>query len=69
MKSFKFLLLTIALFLYGFITVVTCAAVWNADTKAVLDVAAGLLFALNAFVIYRKAMALSDQIKKNGITN
>lgn len=69
MKSFKFLLLTIALFLYGFITVVTRAAVWNADTKAVIDVAAGLLFALNAFVIYRKAMALSDQIKKNGITN
>lgn len=66
MKSYKAFFLTAALFLYGLITVATCAAVWNAETKPVLDVIAGLLLALNGYVIYRKATAMSKEIKENG---
>ena len=66
MKSITLFLLTAALFLYGLITVATCAAVWNAETKPALDVIAGLLLALNGYVIYRKATAMSKEIKQNG---
>lgn len=66
MKSIKIFLLSGALFLYGIATVATCSAVWNAETKPVLDVIAGLLLALNGYVIYRKAMAMSKTIKENG---
>lgn len=69
MESYKAFLLTAALFLYGLITVATCAAVWNAETKPVLDVIAGLLLLANGYVIYRKAKALSETIKENGISN
>lgn len=66
MKSIKIFLLSGALFLYGIATVATCSAVWNAETKPVLDVIAGLLLALNGYVIYRKAMSMSKTIKENG---
>ena len=66
MKSLKFLLLTTALFLYGFITVVTCAAVWNSKPTAVAAFVAGLLLAANGYSIYRKAMAMKKTIEENG---
>jgi hypothetical protein len=66
MKSLKFFLLTAALFLYGLITVVTCAAVWGAGQKAVVAVVAGLLLAANGYAIYRKAMAMKKTIEENG---
>ena len=66
MESYKAFLLTAALFLYGLTTVATCAAVWNADTKPVLDVIAGLLLALNGYVIYRRAKSMEKEIKENG---
>lgn len=66
MKSITFFLLVGALVLYGILTIAVCSAVWNADTKAVLDALAGVLFAANGWVIFRKAMALSKTIKDNG---
>lgn len=66
MKSIKFLLLTAALFFYGIITVVTCAAVWNSKPTAVVAVVAGLLLAANGYAIYRKAMAMKKTIEENG---
>lgn len=66
MKSITFFLYVAVLFLYGIATIATCSAVWNAETKPVLDVIAGLLLALNGYVIYRKAMAMSKTIKENG---
>ena len=67
MKSSKMFLLTAALFLYCIITVATCAGVWgNPDANHALHVIAGLLLATNAYVIYRKAMAMSKTIKENG---
>jgi hypothetical protein len=65
MGTYKAFLLTCALFLYGIITVATCAAVWGAETKPVQDVIAALLLALNGYVIYRKAKALGDLSRKN----
>lgn len=67
MKSFDFFLNVAALFIYGIITVVTCAAVWNAETKDVLDAVAWLMLIANAYVIYRGAKALAEKIKENGI--
>lgn len=67
MKSIKFFLLTGALFLYGIATIATCSAVWNnPNANPVLYVIAGLLLLANAYVIYRKAMAMSKTIKENG---
>lgn len=70
MKSFTLFLNVAALILYGIATIATCSAVWNdKDAKPVLYVIAGLLFLANAFVIYRKAMAMSHKNEKEGITN
>lgn len=66
MKSFNVLIKTIALFLYGLITVVTCAAVWDSKPKVFISVVAALLLALNGYVIFRKAKAMEKEIKENG---
>ena len=66
MKSFKMFLLVSALVIYGILTVATCAAVWNVETKHVLDVVAGLLFLANGYVIYRAAKSIEKTIKDNG---
>ena len=65
MKSSKMFLLVGALFIYGLMTVVTCAAVWSVETKHVLDVIAGLLFAANGYAIYRAAKSIEKTIKEN----
>lgn len=57
---------TAALFLYGIITVATCAAVWNSHPSGTVAVVAGLLLLANGYVIYRKAKALEKAIKDNG---
>ena len=69
MKSSKMFLLTAALFLYGIITVATCAAVWNSHPSGTVAVVAGLLLLANGYVIFRKAKAMSKDIENNGITN
>lgn len=61
MKSLNFLLRVLALFIYGFISVVTCATVWNSRPGVFLSVVAGVLLATNGYVIYRKAMALAKK--------
>jgi len=66
MKSSKALIRVIALFLYGIITVAACAAVWKSGASATLSVIAGLFLAANGYVIYRKAIALSEEIKRDG---
>lgn len=66
MKSFKMFLLVCALVIYGIITVATCAAVWNVETKHVLDVIAGLLLVANGYVIYCAAKSIEKTIKENG---
>lgn len=66
MRSLQILLRTALLFLYGFITVVVCSAIWNSGQKVFISVVAALLLGANAYVIYRKAKALSEDIKLNG---
>ena len=67
MKSITLFLNVAALILYGIATIATCSAVWNnKDAKPVLYVIAGLLFLANGFVIYRRATAMSKEIKENG---
>lgn len=66
MKSSKMFLLVGALFIYGLMTIITCNAVWRAETKPILDVIAGLLFAANGYAIYRAAKSIEKTIKENG---
>lgn len=66
MKSFKFFMLTAALFAWGIVTVATYAWVWNSQPTATIAVVAGSLFAANGYAIFRKAKALSETIKENG---
>ena len=44
-----------ALFIYGALTIATCAAVWNSKPRAAVSVFSALLLLANAYVIYRKA--------------
>lgn len=67
MKSISLLLKTLALFLYGFVSVVVCAGLWNARPGVFLSVLAGILLAANGYVIYRKAKALAAAVKEGGI--
>lgn len=66
MRSLQILVRTALLFLYGFITVVICSAIWNSEHNMFISVVAALLLGANIYVIYRKAKALSDDIKLNG---
>ena len=66
MKSSKMFLLVCALVIYGIITAVVCAAIWNDEASNLFDVAAGLLFAANAYAIYRAAKSIEKTIKENG---
>lgn len=50
----------VCLFLYGLLTIITCAGVWNYNPEGFVKVCAGLLFAANGISIY----CLAKKLKK-----
>ena len=60
-----FWLKVLALFAYAFLTIATCAAVWNSGQGATLYVIAGLLFCTNGYIIVRKALKLKIPTTEN----
>lgn len=67
MKSIKAFLLIAALFIYGLATLATCVAVWACESiPTYAHVTAGIVLALNAYVIYRKAKAYGKMFRDNG---
>lgn len=65
MKDF---LKVFSLFIYAMATIATCSAVWNVCASPFLFVCAGLVFAGNAYAIYRiaKSLDLTGKNKKEG---
>lgn len=53
----------IALVIWAFVTIATCAAVWNYCKEAFPCVVAALLFIINGYAIYRKAKSVAEVFK------
>lgn len=50
----------LAVFVYALITIITCAAVWNAGVGAFLSVVAFALLASNGYMIYNEVKKLKE---------
>ena len=50
----------LSLVLYAMITIATCAAAWNGRPGTTISIAAGILLAVNGYVIYRKVKKLKE---------
>ena len=50
----------LAIFVYALITIITCAAVWNAGGGAFLSVVAFALLASNGYMIYNEVKKLKE---------
>ena len=50
----------LAIFVYALITIITCAAVWNAGVGAFLSVVAFALLASNGYMIYNEVKKLKE---------
>ena len=59
-KQIIYWLKVLALFAYGMITIITCAAVWNSFPGAFISTVAAILMAVNGYIIYRKATRLKE---------
>lgn len=60
-NNFKWGWKVLALFIYAILTIATCAGVWNSHPGAWLAVAAALLFASNATLIFLQGRWLIKQ--------
>lgn len=50
----------LAVFVYALITIITCAAVWNAGVGAFLSITALVLLVLNGYVIYNEVKKIKE---------
>lgn len=59
--NIKSALRVLALVLYAFATIITCAAVWNAGIGTFPALAAAAVFAVNGYIVYLKCRKLRNQ--------
>lgn len=64
-KEFIYWAKIVCLFLYGMLTIVTCAGVWNYNPEGFVKLCAGLLLAANGVSIYCLAKKLKFPEKEN----
>jgi len=54
----------LAIIAYAIATIITCSAVWNSKPDVFISLVALALFAVNGYIVYRKAKALKDKPKE-----